>query len=385
MRSTFFDEARTRDRLAAFVQTAPRMSMGKECADFEKSFALWQERKHAVLVSNGSAANLGLLQALLNLGRLKRGDKVGISAVTWATNVMPIMQLGMIPVAIDCGVEHLNVTSATLKKKIGSLKALFITNVLGFCGDLDVIRDLCAEKNVILLEDNCESLGTRYKETLLGNFGLASTFSFFVGHHLSTIEGGMICTDDKELADMLIMVRAHGWDRGLDEAVQQTLRKKHSIDDFHAKYTFYVPAYNIRATEIAGFLGSLQLPMLQETIVKRERNFQAFQDAVSRRPDLYHPIDVSHIAHVSNFAMPVITKSPTILEEAIRRFDAAGVEIRPVIAGDITRHPFWTEALPKADCPNASLIHAQGFYFPNNPDLTDEEVALLCRLTEGKE
>lgn len=384
MRSTFFDEERTRRKLADFILTAPRLSMGSECAAFEKAFATYQERKHAVLVANGSVANLGLIQALLNQGALKRGDKVGVSAVTWATNVMPLMQLGLTPVALDCSIDHLNVTSAELARHISGLQAVFLTNALGFCGDIDAIAALCKKQGVILIEDNCESLGTRYKGKLLGNFGLASTFSFFVGHHLSTIEGGMICTDDDDLADMLRMVRAHGWDRNLAPAKQQALRKKHGIDDFHARYTFYESAYNIRTTEIAGFLGTLQMPMLEDTIVTREKNFRAFKAAAEGRSDLYFPLHTDHIERISNFAMPVICRSEEILRKAITRYEAAGVEIRPVIAGDVTEHPFWTNHLPKASCRDAKVIHAQGFYFPNNPDLTADEVTLLCDLlTQG--
>ena len=382
MRSTFFQEEETRRKLADFILRAPRLSMGKECEAFEQAFATYHERKSAVLVGNGSVANLGLLQALLNLGRLKRGDAVGISAVTWATNVMPVMQLGLIPIALDCAIGHLNVTLTEVRKHIDSLRAVFITNALGFAGDLDKIRELCKSKDVLLIEDNCEALGTRLKGTLLGNFGLASTFSFFVGHHLSTIEGGMICTDDEELADMLKMVRAHGWDRNLSHEKQQALRKKHGVDDFHARYTFYESAYNIRTTEIAGFLGSLQLPLLDGTIKKREENFLRFKTALMSRQDLYYPIETDHIERVSNFAMPVICRSREILEETIKRFASEGVETRPVIAGNVTRHPFWTRSLPEADCPNSDLIHAQGFYFPNNPELTSDEVTLLCNLLQ---
>lgn len=380
MRSTFFDEKNTRRKLAQFIETAPKLSMGEECLLFEKAFAEFQECKHAILVTNGSTANLGLIQALLNLGRLKKGDRVGVSAVTWATNVMPILQLGLIPVAMDCSLEHLNVTSEEVKKHLSTLKAVFITNVLGFCGDIDEIARLCQEAGVILIEDNCESLGTRHKGTLLGNVGLASTFSFFVGHHLSTIEGGMICTDDDELADMCTMVRAHGWDRNLVPEKQTALRQKHNIDPFHARYMFYELAYNIRPTEIVGFLGSLQLPLLPATINRREENFRRFHSTVLKKPNEYLAMSVQHIEMVSNFSMPVMTTSEQVLAEVTKRFESAGVEIRPVIAGDITQHPFWTNALPKADCPNARLIHSQGFYFPNNADLTDDEVSLICSL-----
>lgn len=380
MRSTFFDEEQTRERLAEFVRTAPRLSMGDQCAAFEREFAAYQERKYAVLVCNGSAANLALIQALLNLGRLRKGDRVGISAVTWATNVMPLMQLGLIPVAVDCSIDHLNVTADMLRGRIADLRGFFLTNALGFCGDIDAVRELCARENVLLLEDNCESLGSRYNGTPFGNFGIASTSSFFVGHHMSTIEGGMIATDDEELYHMLLMVRSHGWDRSLPPEKQRELRDANGVDDFHARYSFYEPAYNIRPTEITGFLGSLQMPRLERTIGRRQENFRRFRAAVLEREDLYYPLKTDHIERVSNFAMPAVCRSADILRAAVARFEAAGVEVRPILAGDITQHPFWQKELPPVRCEEAGIIHAQGFYFPNNPDLTPDEIDLLCDL-----
>ena len=381
MRSTFFDEEHTREKLAEFIRTAPRLSMGAQCAAFEAAFAKYQQRKHAVYVTNGSLANLVLIQALINLGRLEHGDDVGFSVLTWATNVMPLMQLGLRPVPVDCDTKHLNVTAAELEKSIGSMKAFFITNALGFCGDIDAIRSLCDKHGVLLLEDNCESLGTIYKGKLLGNFGLASTFSFFVGHHMSTIEGGMICTDDDELHEMLVMVRAHGWDRNLPAERQRAMRTEHNLSDFHARYTFYEQAFNTRNTEIGGFLGTLQMPMLEGTIEARQKNFARFHAAQRKRPDQYLPLEVDHIERLSNFAMPLITTSPEALAKCVARFEAAGVEVRPVIAGDITTHPFWTKHYPTADCPQSRVVHHQGLYFPNNPDLTEEEVELVCSIT----
>ena len=384
VRSTFFNEQDTRKKLAEFVLNTPFLSMGKHCLEFEKTFAKLQERRFAVLVANGSLANLGLIQALMNLRKLKRGDKVGVSAVTWATNVMPLMQLGVVPVAVDCSIDHLNVTSAELSKHIKGLKAMFITNALGLCGDIDAIRELCDKHNVLFIEDNCESLGTRYKGTLLGNYGHASTFSFFVGHHLSTIEGGMICTDDEELYEMLVMVRAHGWDRNVSENTRSHLRAKHKVDDFRAKYTFYESAYNLRPTEITGFLGALQLPLLNATIDRRLENFKHFQAAVAKKPEWYHPLKADHIERLSNFAMPVVTKSPEILKAAVKRFTDAGVENRPIIAGNIQEHPFWTNEYSSPLCQQAHVIHTHGLYFPNNPDLTPEEVQRLCALVTGE-
>ena len=381
VQSSFYHEAQTQAALATFVGSAKKLSMGEECAKFERAFALFQKRKHAVFVSNGSMGNLVLLQAMLNLGILNIGDRIGVSALTWATNVMPILQLGMMPVALDCEIESLNVSSAILRNHLDALDGLFITNALGFCDDLSVIKTLCAEKNVVLIEDNCESLGSMHEQTLLGNFGLASTFSFFVGHHFSTIEGGMMCTDDDALHEMFVRTRAHGWDRNLPPDRQKILRKEHDVDDFFALYTFYDLAYNARPTEINGFLGNAQITFLPEIIQKRVQNFEAFKQALHAKNDWYYRLETNHMDYVSNFAMPVICKSTEIFAKAVQAFRNAEVEIRPVIAGDITKHPFYRKyVLEIAECPHASLMHRQGFYFPNNPELSEAQIAVLISL-----
>src|SRR3990172_927913 len=164
IKSTFYKEAETKGRLVRFIQSARQLSFGEECKKFERGFARYQGRKHCVFVNSVSSANLTLIQALLNLGMIKRGDRVGFSAITWSTNIMPLLQLGLKVAPIDIELDTLNISSRTLEKS-------------------------------------------------LGNFGIASTYSFYVGHHMSTIEGGVVCTDNKELAQMLKLVRAHGWDR----------------------------------------------------------------------------------------------------------------------------------------------------------------------------
>ena len=191
MKNTFLHSADTNKALCNFIMSAGKLSMGCKCREFEKQFASYQSSRHAILFNSGASANLALMQSLKNLDRLKTGDNVGFSALTWSTNVMPIIQMGFIPVPIDCEVDTLNVSSRTLVSRIANtkIKALFITNALGFAGDLDVIRDICINADIILLEDNCESLGTELACGKTGTFGNAATFSFYVAHHLSTIEG----------------------------------------------------------------------------------------------------------------------------------------------------------------------------------------------------
>lgn len=380
MKSSFYHENEIKKKLIDFVLKTEIFSMNEQCRKFEIEFAKKQERKYAVFVSSGSSANLVLIQAFLNLGTLKKGDKVGFSALTWATNVMPILQLGMIPVAIDCELETLNVSSKKLKENLDNLDALFLTNVLGFADDISTIKDLCTERNIVFFEDNCESLGSKISETLLGNFGIASTFSFFVGHHLSTIEGGMICTDDEELHDALLIARAHGWDRSLSENKQKELRRKFNCDKFYAKYVFYDLAYNARPTEISGFLGNEQIKFWDEIVSKRVENFKRFQNEIKVNDD-FVPLNLDHMDLISNFAMPVVCKSQELCEKYKQKFIDAEVEIRPIIAGDMTKQPFYKKYVKDAGkCENADFIHKNGFYFANNPELTENELNLLCSL-----
>lgn len=380
IKSTFHEEASTKKKLVSFIEQAEIMSFGPECMKFEKGFAEWQERKECVFVNSGSSANLAIIQALLNLGRIKQGDKVGFSALTWSTNVMPLIQLGLEVVPIDVELDTLNVSSEKFKEIIATtdLKMLFITNLLGFCDDIDEIKKLCDEKGILLVEDNCESLGTVYQGIKLGNFGIASTFSFYVGHHMSTIEGGAVCTDDLELADMLRIVRAHGWDRNLAETNQQKIRDKYKVNSsFYSRYTFYDLGYNLRPTEINGFIGNTQIPYLDEIVSTREETFLHIAEKIYAQPERFYPIRYDHLDVVSNFAFPVICKTTEIRDELVEKCNGK-VEIRPIVGGDMTKQPFFSKhASATLSDSNAGLIHEQGLYFGNNPELSSEEKQIL--------
>lgn len=380
IKSTFYQEKKTLNLLKGFLSKTKILSFSSECTLFEKKFSIWQKRKYCTIVNSGSSANLAIIQALLNLGRIKKGDAVGFSALTWSTNVMPLIELGLKPIPIDVELETLNVSSKTFSQvlKKYNLKMLFITNLLGFCGDIDVIKQICDKRKIILIEDNCESLGTVYKGKLLGNYGLASTFSFYVGHHMSTIEGGAVCTDDKELAEMLQIVRAHGWDRNLNQKSQTKIRNKHNVNStFYSRYTFYDLGYNLRPTEITGFLGNTQLNYLKDIVAKRSKNFQEIASTLYKN-DLYYPIEFSHIEKVSNFAVPIVCKSKKIRDLLVEKCNNL-IELRPIVGGDVTQQPFFMKYFKslRLNNPNAKLIHEQGLYFGNNPELTIKEIKII--------
>lgn len=386
IKSTFYKEEETKKKLCAFISSAQFLSIGEECRKFEKDFAKWQGRKYCVLVNSGSSANLALVQALLNLGKIKKGDNIGFSALTWSTNVMPIIQLGLNAVPVDVELETLNVSSKTLLDVISKykLKALFLTNLLGFCSDIEKIKEICDRRKIILIEDNCESLGTIYKGRKLGNFGLASTFSFYVGHHMSTVEGGAICTDNSQLETMLHMVRAHGWDRNLTERKQLKIRTKFKVNStFYSRYTFYDMGYNFRTTEINGLIGNIQLQYLDEIIKKRWKNFLKLATAIYRLSDRYFPISFDHIDLVSNFAVPIICRSEAIRNKLVKKCDNL-VEIRPIVGGDMVMQPFFNKYMAsfvkEFNNKNAKLVHKQGLYFGNNPELTQKEIKQLIQI-----
>ncbi len=377
MKNAFLNEDATKRALADFILHAGKLSMDVECGRFETKFAAYQGRRDAVLFNSGGSANLAMLQALRNLGRLKQGDRVGFSALTWSTNTMPIIQMGMVPVAIDCDVRTMNVMSSTLEHRLAQtdLQALFFTNALGFTGDIGRVKTICAERGILLIEDNCESLGTALAGGRAGNFGVASTFSFFVAHHMSTIEGGMACTDDEELAEMFRIVRANGWDRNLTPAQQQVLRTRHGIQsEFDAKYAFYDLGFNMRPTEITGFLGQYQMQFLESNIRQREQNFLRVESAVVTNGDLI-PLDHGHIDTLSTFAIPVVCRTPELRAHYLQRFIDAGIESRPMIAGNIQLQPFYRKYVKQMyDLPGADFLHHNGFYCGNYPELTDADL-----------
>jgi CDP-6-deoxy-D-xylo-4-hexulose-3-dehydrase len=375
-KNTFYKEKETRENLASFILESSKLSMGGYCGIFEQTFAEWQGREYAVMFNSGSSANLALIQSLMNMFHLKAGDNVGVSALTWSTNVMPIMQLGMKPVGIDININNLNVMSNNIPS---DLRCLFLTNALGLCGDIRNIAKYCKDNGILLIEDNCESLGSVYGKTKLGNFGEASTFSFYVGHHLSTIEGGMVCTDNQALYNNLKMVRSHGWVRDTEQYVRDNFKKIYDVDDFNISYTFFVPGYNLRPTEINGAIGLFQMRYLHEIIEKRYNNFKKYQKAF-KNLDYIMDIDTTGLTTVSNFAYPlIITQGYKEIKDRLMK----EVEIRPLLGGNIFNQPFMSD-YGSDMFTSANIASRLGLYIPNNPDLTDEEIDRIINIVANK-
>ena len=222
-----------------------------------------------------------------------------------------------------------------------------------------------------MLEDTCESLGTVCDGKRLGNFGLASSFSTFVGHHMSTIEGGLIATDDAELNQMIRMVRAHGWDRNVTHEQRSELRSKWDINDFYGPYTFYTLGYNVRPMDLQGLIGSIQLKHVDEANENRKRSYARVFDSIDSK-DLMLPNQ-----YVPAFAIPVICSTQELRDSYVKKCREMGIETRPIVAGNMNRQPFFKEYASQNPLPVADLIHTCGFYMPNHPDLTEKEIDYL--------
>jgi CDP-6-deoxy-D-xylo-4-hexulose-3-dehydrase len=354
--------------LIKWLETNPRLTKGENTVEFERAWSRWNGNKHSIFVSSGSAANLAAYYAMIVSGRMKN-KKVIVPAVSWSTTVAPAIQLGLEPILCDCNMKNLGLDVDHLDElvKLHDPALIVTVNVLGFSNDYDKILEICRSKNILLIEDSCESIGTRYMGRNVGNFGDISTFSFYYGHHMSTIEGGMVCTSDQELDQILKSIRCHGWDRDLDEYKQKELRISHNIDDFRALYTFYYPGFNMRCTDLQAFLGIEQMKKIDHIVSSRQRNFDMYVDIVSPSWGL----DVSDHDVVSNFTFPVITRD---VSDTVNLLKEAGVESRPLICGSISRQPFWYMRYGHASFKNADVIHDFGLYVPNNPDMTEDEV-----------
>ncbi len=366
------------DKLADWIKTYPRLTKGELCEEFEKKWSEFLGCEYSVFVNSGSSANLLMLYALMEYGVLKRGDKIVVPSVSWATDLAPVMQLGLEPVLCDCNLENLSIDLDDFESVIRKHKPkiLLLVSVLGLVPNMEAIQQLCNSKNILILEDTCESFGSKYKGKNLGTFGVMSSFSTFFGHHLSTIEGGMVCTNNRDMYNILKCIRSHGWDRDMDPDYQKIIRKTYDVkDDFQSLYTFYRMGFNVRATDLQAFIGINQLEKAQQVIDIRNKNYKLYNSLI--RSNAWKAPKSTRNYFVSNFAYPVITSDRA---KIVDRLLSNGVQTRPLICGSIGRQPFWIKKFGVCSKKNADIVHDHGFYLPNNSEITEKEIGFIVDL-----
>jgi len=359
------------DSLVGWLQQdpIPRLTKGDLTLQLEEKWAEKIGTKYSVFVNSGSSSILLTLAALNESGKLKN-NKIVVPAVSWATDVSSPMLLGLDPIMCDCNLEDLSCDLDELENifKEQSPSALILVSPLGLVPNMLKVTQLCDKYGVILLEDVCESMGSKFKDSYLGSFGFASFFSMYFGHHLSTIEGGFINTNDEDFYHMLLMMRSHGWDRDLPKWKQKELREKHDCTDFDALYNFYVPGFNLRATDLQAFIGLRSIDKLDKYVIKRKINFENYLSLIKNNK-LQLLNDSNNI--ISNFAMPIMHEQR---DSIVRDLIEADIEVRPLIAGNMASKPMWVNKYPQPSLPNAELLEKKGFYIPNHQDLTLKDI-----------
>ena len=361
------------DRLIDWLKTYPRLTKGLVTLELEKKFSDWLGTEYSVFCNSGSSANLLMLSVLKEKYDAK---KVVVPSVAWSTDLAPVMQLGMTPILCDCNMKDLSVDlkhlEAIFQKE--SPDALLLVSVLGLVPDMNKIVELCFEYNVLLLEDSCESMGCEYRDKKLGTFGEMSSFSTFFGHHISTIEGGFITTDDLELYELLVTMRSHGWARDLSEETQLKLQEEWTVSEFDSLYTFYYTGYNFRSTDLQAYIGLAQIDKLDDWGRIRARNFETYQRLIKN--DYWKPgVDLNDF--ISNFAYPVIHPDRDLIVKELKDND---VEVRPMICGSMGTQPFYAKIFGKLDLDNVTEVDTFGFYVPNHPKLTEDEIEFICNI-----
>jgi CDP-6-deoxy-D-xylo-4-hexulose-3-dehydrase len=358
------------DRLIDWLKTYPRLTKGSVTLELERKYADWLGTEYSVFCNSGSSANLLMLSAIIEKYKSK---KVVVPSVAWATDLAPVMQLGLKPLLCDCNMDDLSVDLKHLEEifKTESPDALLLVSVLGLVPEMGEITRLCEEYNVILLEDTCESMGSEYRDKKLGTFGLMSSFSTFFGHHISTIEGGFVCTDDEELYELLVSLRSHGWARESSVETQFKLQQEWDVTDFDSLYTFYYPGYNVRSTDLQAYIGLTQVDKLNDWGNKRESNFDMYQQLI--RNDYWKPkYDLNNFT--SNFAYPVIHPRRRSI---VKKLQENNIETRPMVCGSMGTQPFYVKKYGRLELPNVTEVDKYGFYVPNHPKLTRDEISII--------
>ena len=362
------------DRLVDWLKTYPRLTKGSVTLEFENKFSKWLGRRYSVFVNSGSSANLLVLSALLQ-GKYLKNTKIVVPSTAWSTDLAPVIQLGLKPLLCDSNMKDLSVDLEHLEKIFieESPSALLLVSVLGLVPDMENVVELCDKYDVILLEDTCEAMGCEYIGQKLGTFGLASTFSTFFGHHISTIEGGIISTDDKDFYELLVSIRSHGWDRDLSKETQVKLQKEWSVSEFNALYTFYYAGFNFRSTDLQAYIGLTQIDKLDDWGKQREDNYYLYQKLINTewKPTSYFD------SLTSNFAYPVISPHR---DKIVKKLQENKVEVRPMICGSMGTQPFYVKKYGRLELPNVSIIDRDGFYVPNHPKLKGTEIAIISKI-----
>ena len=361
--------------LSDFILSGERLTNGPKVKEFEKAWSEWLGVKHSVMLNSGASANY--IQVAI-VKHLKGKGEVIVPSLSWVSDCSSVINLGMDLIFVDINLSNFSMSYESLKAAITpNTKAIMLVHGLGFNALNDKIIELAKENNIMLLEDVCESHGAKFKDNYAGTYGDVSCFSFYFGHHMTTIEGGMICTNDEEIYQLAKMFRSHGFVREASLEVQKYY--KENYPELNPLFTFSVPGFNMRSTELNAVLGLEQLKRLDFNIEARRKNFQTWIDNLN--PELYYTdYDVEGN---SSFALPLIYFNLDNVEKICNILTEEKVEYRlgTIGGGSQVYQPYILNSphhIPN-NLTNSDIIHKNSLYVGNHPELTEEQIINLCK------
>ena len=367
------------------VIAADRFTMGEKVKTFEDNFAAYFGSRYAVMVNSGSSANLIIIAALRysqdSKFKLNPGDEIIVPAISWSTTYFPLHQYGLHLKFVDVNSLTLNYDLTELSDAISDkTRAIMVVNLLGNPNDFDEIKRLTANKpDLILIEDNCESLGASFKGRSTGTFGVMGSFSFFYSHHISTMEGGMVLTNNEELYHLMLSIRSHGWTRDLPE--KHALLNPNKRDPFTDAFNFVLPGYNLRPLEMSGAIGIEQLKKLPYIIEQRRKNGALLQSKMAGHPKF---IIQQEIGESSWFGFSLILRQEfeNQREFIANQLKILGFECRPIVAGNFVKNKVidYFSYEVHGELKNADYIDRNGLFIGNHHDPIAEAIDQLAKL-----
>ncbi len=350
------------------VLKSKQLTLSKETKNFENEFTVKLKSNYSLMVNSGSSANLLALQCLINpyrKNRLMKGDEIIIPTLCWSTSLWPIVQSNLKPVFVDINPNTLNIDEQQLERKItDKTKAILLVNVLGNSCDMNKIMKIKKKYNLILIEDNCESLGSKYKNKYLGTYGDFSSFSFYSSHQISSGEGGMICCKDKNDYNIIKSLRSHGWSRGT--SFENEIYKKNKFLD--KRFIFFNSGYNLRPTEVSAAIGHNQFKRMDKLIKIRNLNRKKIINSLLNNSYLKNKIDFYYenkFVNPSWFGLSVKILIKNINKKIIiKKLENNGIETRPIISGNFADQPAAKiyDISIKQKFPNTDKVYNSSFF-----------------------
>ena len=368
-----FLDTKTVNDLCYFIKSNNRLTQFTKVRNFEKNFSKWNGSKFSIFVNSGSSANLIMVQSCKEIYKWKNNDEIIVPSVTWPTTVTPVSQSGLKPIFVDVNLKDFSFDYDDLKKKItNKTKAIFVAHLIGFPANIKKIKRIIGKKKIVLLEDCCESQGAKINQKKVGNFGIAGSFSFYWGHHMSTIEGGMICTNDEKFYNLCLLKRSHGLARELPLKKQNFYKRKYSKNNF--KFLFLTDGFNLRSTEINAFLGLKMLKKINSWIKIRNNNYENFINIIKKYKNKFKLI--KNQKDISSFVLPFLMVNKIDKIKLENLLNTHGIETRPFIAGNLLRQPFLSRYSNK-NFLNADIIEHNAFYIGNNQFVNKKRINKL--------